>query len=333
MTIHILGLEPIESRYTYQWDTIIPEMFESSGTDTKVYRGRVVQTNIGNSSDFLAWIPSNIWKSTQLAEFATAMLNGRVKDGDVVFVTDFWNPAAINIRYMADMTGLDLKLVGFAHAGFYDPWDRLGIQLKDTQWASVAESAIIACYDKLIFATEFHRKLFEQQYGSSDKNVVLPFFGNYIKRTKPAKADSILFCQRNAPEKQPEMFDRLKSVASDCVAEWISTCDKPLPHREYIERLKSAKFVVSFALQETLGIVPFEALANGCCIIVPDRLSYSEMYTDDVKYDGSIEDCERVLRRLAALPQDRLDKIIEENYNKARVFFDGTPTVEFIKGL
>ena len=106
MTIHILGLEPIESRYTQQWAELIPKMFSHSGADVIDYPGETVQQTISNSKDFLAWVPSNIWKSSQLSKFSKSIFDGTVKSGDVVFVTDFWNPSVINIKYMADLSVL-----------------------------------------------------------------------------------------------------------------------------------------------------------------------------------------------------------------------------------
>ena len=50
-----------------------------------------------------------------------------------------------------------------------------------------------------------------------------------------------------------------------------------------------AKIVFSANLQETLGISMYEGALAGAIPIVPDRLSYSEMYTDDFKYPSDSE--------------------------------------------
>lgn len=335
MTIHILGLEPIETRYTSQWAYLIPKLFSNAGCRNISYRGCDVSDTIPNSSDFLAWVPTNIWKASQLEMFSKAFLDGRVQSGDTVFITDFWNPAAINIKYMADMSGIDLILVGFAHAGFYDPWDRLGIELKQTRWAKPAETAIVECYDHIIFATEFHKSLFQQSYPDTKTNLVVsPFFGDYISlKDFGHRRERVVFCQRNAPEKQPHLFQELKALCSDIEYEFLNTANTPLPNNDMVALLSKSKFTVSFALQETLGIIPYEALSVGCCPIVPDRLSYSEMYTDDIKYDGTVVDAANKLKYLSQLGQSELDKIIVENFAKASKFFNGMKTVEFIGGL
>ena len=53
---------------------------------------------------------------------------------------------------------------------------------------------------------------------------------------------------------------------------------------EYHNILGEAKIVFSANLQETLGISAYEGALVGAIPMVPDRLSYTEMYDDDFKY-------------------------------------------------
>ena len=53
---------------------------------------------------------------------------------------------------------------------------------------------------------------------------------------------------------------------------------------QYHKLLESAKIVFSANLQETLGISCYEGALAGALPMVPDRLSYSEMYTNEFKY-------------------------------------------------
>jgi hypothetical protein len=48
--------------------------------------------------------------------------------------------------------------------------------------------------------------------------------------------------------------------------------------------LERSKMVFSANVQETLGISCYEGALAGALPMVPDRLSYSEMYMDDFKY-------------------------------------------------
>jgi hypothetical protein len=51
--------------------------------------------------------------------------------------------------------------------------------------------------------------------------------------------------------------------------------------------LGEAKLLFSCSLQETLGISPYEGLLLDVIPMVPDRLSYTEMYLNTFKYPSS----------------------------------------------
>ncbi len=48
--------------------------------------------------------------------------------------------------------------------------------------------------------------------------------------------------------------------------------------------LAKSKFSVSFSKQETFGISMMESAFSGCIPIVPDDLSYKELYPHEVKF-------------------------------------------------
>jgi hypothetical protein len=60
--------------------------------------------------------------------------------------------------------------------------------------------------------------------------------------------------------------------------------DQQLTKNEYHNLLGEAKMVFSANLQETLGISCYEGAVVDAIPMVPDRLSYSEMYYDTFKY-------------------------------------------------
>ena len=63
-----------------------------------------------------------------------------------------------------------------------------------------------------------------------------------------------------------------------------NTQEKQLTKKEYHELLAKSKMVFSANLQETLGISAYEGALVGAIPMMPDRLSYTEMYDDDFKY-------------------------------------------------
>jgi len=96
------------------------------------------------------------------------------------------------------------------------------------------------------------------------------------------KRDLILFPHRIAPEKQVEIFRDLKEQLPEY--ELIVCQDQQLTKNEYHNLLGEAKIVFSANLQETLGISCYEGALVGAIPMVPDRLSYTEMYEDRFKY-------------------------------------------------
>ena len=60
--------------------------------------------------------------------------------------------------------------------------------------------------------------------------------------------------------------------------------EKELSKNEYHNLLGEAKLIFSANLQETLGISWYEGCLVDTMPLVPNRLSYPEMATDDFKY-------------------------------------------------
>jgi hypothetical protein len=96
------------------------------------------------------------------------------------------------------------------------------------------------------------------------------------------KRDLILFPHRIAPEKQVEIFRDLATQLPQY--EFVVCQDTPLDKHEYHKLLGRAKIVFSANLQETLGISCYEGALVDAIPMVPDRLSYTEMYYDGFKY-------------------------------------------------
>ena len=105
---------------------------------------------------------------------------------------------------------------------------------------------------------------------------------NQWKKEGGVKRDLILFPHRIAPEKQPEIFKDLAETMPEF--DWVMCQEQNLTKQEYHTLLFESKMVFSANLQETLGIGAMEAILAGSYPFVPDRLSYSEMYTEHFKY-------------------------------------------------
>jgi len=96
------------------------------------------------------------------------------------------------------------------------------------------------------------------------------------------KRDLILFPHRLAPEKQVDIFKDLATRLPQY--EFVVCQEQQLTKHEYHTLLGEAKIVFSANLQETLGISCYEGALLNAIPLVPDRLSYTEMYHNHFKY-------------------------------------------------
>jgi hypothetical protein len=87
---------------------------------------------------------------------------------------------------------------------------------------------------------------------------------------------------------------------------------------DYHNLLGESKMMFSANLQETLGISGYEGLLLDVIPMVPDRLSYSEMYEDDFKYPS---DWTMNMKNYQTHKDKILNRIVDymDNYDRYRV--------------
>ena len=316
MTVYIVDIEPVESRYTKQWKEHLPEQLQRALCsdsavldDVEVISGGDVP-QATTPGAFLNFGGTNVYKSNQLMQIANLFCGGVIKNGDYFLYTDAWNPTVIQLRYMAELLGVNIRIGGMWHAGSYDPQDFLGRLIGDATWVRHAERSMFDCYHDNYFATQFHVELFKDTYRYVDDASVkvvgwpMEYLRNSMDMYKGMdKRDLILFPHRIAPEKQPEIFRDLKESMPEY--EFVICQEQELNKNEYHNLLGEAKLEFSANLQETLGISWYEGALVDTIPMVPDRLSYSEM-TDAFLYpsvwteswDKYLENKDRVMGQI-----------------------------------
>lgn len=108
-----------------------------------------------------------------------------------------------------------------------------------------------------------------------------PFYPkSYNLKPNVKKENIVVFPHRLDPEKQPQKFDMANYYLEPLFPDWqfIRTKDVWTNKQAYYDLLNRAKIAVSFATQETFGIAMVESVLCGCIPIVPERLSYKELY-------------------------------------------------------
>ena len=290
MTIYIVDLEAVDTRYTKEWKNYLPLQLKKH-TNAKVEvisGGDTPQATTPGA--FLNFGGTNVYKANQMQQIGKLFCDGKVKDGDYFLYTDAWNPTVLQLKYMAELLKVEIKIGGMWHAGSYDPQDFLGRLIGDKPWVRNTEQAMFDTFDHNFFATQFHIDLFAQTFGQardSDKVVKVGWPMEYLEGSlstykKMIKKDIILFPHRIAPEKQANIFYDLKDAMPQY--EFVVCQEKSLSKIEYHNLLGEAKMVFSANLQETLGISWYEGCVVDTMPLVPDRLSYSEMALDEFKY-------------------------------------------------
>lgn len=306
MRVWLLGLEPLEERYTEQWDRWFPRELKAAGVDVRKVEGdrigRVITTG-----QFLDAYDTNVWKATQAANFIKLLRTGDVRDEDVVLLTDAWNPALEMLAYTKQVAGHGFKMAGIFHAGTYDRHDLLA-QKGLGSWAEHTERAWLDILDTVFVATEFHKELLLSRRGGriADSKVSvtgLPLFaGEWAHFARPwsERGNFIVFPHRLAPEKQPEVFADLECAYRAKYGNGVSfvrTKDVITSKAHYYRLLGNAKVAFSAALQETWGIAMLEAQSLGAWPIAPNRLSYPETVGEYLPLYESLDQAVEMVRR------------------------------------
>jgi hypothetical protein len=356
MTIFIVDIEAVDTRYTKQWKEYLPKQLRHATNEDVVVISGGETPQATTPGAFLNFGGTNVYKSKQLEQIGEMFCKGEIKNDDYFLYTDAWNPTVIQLRYMAELLGVDIRIGGLWHAGSYDEADFLGRLIGPARWVRHAEKSMYHCYDQNFFATEFHVKMFFDELlhdGMASEN---PWYyedweeryedGKIVRAGWPMeylatsldsykgmeKRNLILFPHRIAPEKQVDIFRDLKERLPQY--EFVVCQEQSLTKNEYHNLLGEAKLVFSANLQETLGISWYEGALVNAIPMVPDRLSYSEMALPEFKYPSEwTENWDQYMANRDKI----INQIIEymENYDDFLVSLDKQVTKlkkEFFNG-
>lgn len=373
--LYLIVIEPIETRYTCEWYEHLPKLFEENNIPVTVIEGtkKTYGTTTGAFLDFSA---TNVYKSEQIIQIAELFSAGKIKDGDTFLFLDAWHPGVINLKYMIELNHVNAKIGAIWHAGSYDPYDFLGYTIKDKTWVSHAEKAYFNAIDYNFFATQFHIDLIKQNLLNDNKvefldekffytakvkdhsslNMISREYSSIIRTGFPfeympemfakykdePKENIIVFPHRKAKEKQLDIFLDLQKKLPQY--EFVVCADHVFTKQDYRDLLGRSKLVFSANLQETLGISCYEILAAGGACLVPDRLSYTEMYTDSIKYpsewttsfEAYIEHQEELINTISDIMDNfysvKTQVAIAENRNRLNdLYFSSSKMIEVIK--
>ena len=296
-------LELIEDRYSLQWH----QWFTKEFCKKNIFfydilpNKSIVKIEQG---EFLDSIKTNIFKSQQLQEICQLFEQKKVDEDTVFLIMDAWFPGLEMLGYLRDTLKIPFKMVGLLHAGTWDNHDfltRCGVR----SWGKDLELSWLKMLDAVCVATHFHKDLILNQINYADSPKIMfkihvtgfpifPEFTSEIVGPTTPKLNRVVFPHRLAVEKHPDLFDRLqlsfRETENNLLEKsysFIKTKEITTSKEAYYSILNSSKIAISFADQETFGIAMLESVLCGCIPIVPDRLSYSELYPPIFKYESS----------------------------------------------
>ena len=331
MTIHIVPIEPIEERYSAQWLTWFTDYINHTTIgdyviyDPSDYINTRQNFEIINGQ-FLDAVETSLYKSQQLTSLITAIKNKTIKSGDCILFFDGWFPGVESIAYIRDILNLDIRLIAMFHAGTYDPNDFLS-QTQIKQWGPSVESSWLILYDKILVATHYHKNLILSKFKQNNmidkiKVVFFPILNDWLPDQSPCLPEAyVVFPHRLAPEKQPKLFEQLQKHKSLMHHVCLMTKKTTNNKTDYWSILQRSTYSVSMALQETWGIAMIESVIAGCIPIVPNRLSYAELYPSIFKYpdaepEHTVDAILQKLEQLKQIPSDEITTALENLRNK-----------------
>lgn len=259
--------------------------------------------------EFLDICSTIIYKQEQIKSVANLFNEDRISNGDVFFVPDIFYPALASIRYMADLLGIDVKIVSFNHAGRADEHDfvqKLG------SWADTQEDAWHKMCDVVLVGSQYHKQRVEKKFNVNNVKVTgavwsKEWMDDFCKDINRKKSDYIIYPHRPCKEKRFDLFlevarknpllkflitssgdNRLEGVElPNNVTYWYN-----LSKREYYQAFAHADGYLSTAYQETFGYTLQEAIYFNCKVIVPDYACYREFADESsiVSFNDMITD-------------------------------------------
>jgi len=327
-TLYVITLEPIEQRYTKQWYEFWKDEFSKYFSKVVYIDGDPVSDKIENGR-FLDINQTNIWKAEQVKKLAVLFGKNKINNQDKFIFMDAWSFGVTALKYMLQLNKIRSKMYGYFHAGSYDPHDFLN-QYGLKPWAQHIETGWIKALDGVFVATKFHKTLIlenlnligEPKIVNKIKVVGFPMDWEAeikgrigpIQENLGLREDLIVFPHRLDDEKNPEKFDKLKKDFPEY--KFIKTLEVTKDKKDYYKLMSKAKICFSASDQETFGIGTVEALVMNVIPLVPDRLSYMELYDKKFIYTSMLEARQKLKYFMEHYDSRNLQKAVTQNKNR-----------------
>jgi glycosyltransferase involved in cell wall biosynthesis len=321
-TIWYFGLEPLKARYTYQlskeW---MPATFAPYEKAEKLKFIEVPgefdpdqQIKVGAVLDAVG---RGKFAMSQCSNFLDMLNIDQVKDGDVLFLQDYWHPGIESILYALDLYGIDVKIYAMLHAQSVDEYD---FTWPMRSWMRGFELGLDKRMTGIFVGSSIHKEQLRQAGFNAPIHVVsLPIHKEATLAKLPGynsldKKDVVVYSSRLDKEKNPFF---MMEVAKEFLKqkpdfEWhVTTSGKEfrsmlpgaidalnklaeeeprfkllngLTKEEYYTELATCKIQFNSALQDYVSWTVIEATAFGADIVYPNFRSFPEFVDSDRMY-------------------------------------------------
>lgn len=318
--IFYFGLEPLKARYTYQlskeWIPATFAPYEKAGKlkfievagefdpDQQIKVGAVLDA-VGRGK----------FAMSQCSNFLDMLNIDQVKDGDVLFLQDYWHPGIESILYALDLYGINVKIYAMLHAQSVDEYD---FTWPMRSWMRGFELGLDNRMTGIFVGSSIHKEQLRAAGFKAPIHVVslpihkeatlnkLPNYSDALAHGIVKKKDTIVYSSRLDKEKNP--FFMLK-VAEEFLSqkpdfEWhVTTSGKEfrsmlpgvidamyelaekqprfkllngLTKEEYYLELATCRIQFNTSLQDYVSWTVIEATAFGADIVYPNFRSFPE---------------------------------------------------------
>ena len=321
--VFYFGLEPLKARYTYQlskeWMPATFQPYVDSGKlefiDVEGDFDPDQQIKIGAVLDAVG---RGKFAMSQCSNFLDMMNRDEVRDGDVIFLQDYWHPGIGSILYAADLYGIKLEIYAMLHAQSVDEYD---FTYPMRTWMRGFELGLDKRMSGIFVGSSIHREQLRAAGFEAPIHVVsLPIHKQKTLDKLPSydpgaqRKPFVVYSSRLDKEKNPffmmevakeflqqhtdwewhvttsgkefrsmlpGVIDKLRSLAKE---EPRFILLEGLTKEEYYTELATCSIQFNSALQDYVSWTVIEATAFGADIVYPKFRSFPEFIDEERMY-------------------------------------------------
>jgi glycosyltransferase involved in cell wall biosynthesis len=322
--VFYFGLEPLKARYTYQlskeWMPATFAPYEKAGKlqfiDVEGEFDPDQQIKVGAVLDAVG---RGKFAMSQCSNFLDMLNADQVKDGDVIFLQDYWHPGIESILYALDLYGINVDIYAMLHAQSVDEYD---FTWPMRTWMRGFELGLDKRMTGIFVGSSIHKDQLRAAGFEAPIHVVsLPLHKEMTQAKLPdynsmnvRKKNTVVYSSRLDKEKNPFFMMKVAEefLLSHPQWEWhVTTSGKSfksmmpgvleamgdLAHRqprfklmanltkeEYYTELAEARIQFNSSLQDYVSWTVLESTAFGCDLVFPNFRSFPEFVPESRMY-------------------------------------------------